>query len=98
MSETSLNIEMADLGAVKIVCTHCHASIELPVARLQSDAPERCFHCRAEWFAPESPQATALQHLFRALVQLRSREAASGCQVQFVMKTDRGSTKTRMPK
>ena len=47
MSETSLNIEMADLGGVKIVCTHCHASIELPVARLQGDAPERCFHCLA---------------------------------------------------
>jgi len=98
MSETSLNIEMADLGAVKIVCTHCHASIELPVARLQGDAPERCFHCRAEWFIPDSANATALQHLFRALVQLRSREAASGCHVQFVMKPDRGSSKTRMPK
>jgi len=98
MSETSLNIDMADLTAVKLVCTHCHASIELPVVRLHSDAPERCFHCRAEWFTAESPQATALLHLFRTLVQLRTREAGSGCQVQFVMKPDRDSSKTRMPK
>lgn len=98
MSETSLNIDMTDLGAVKIVCAHCQASIELPVARMHSEAPERCFHCRGEWFIPNSPQATALQYLFGALVQLRSRDPASGCHVQFVMKTDRGSSKSRMPK
>ena len=44
MSETSLNIDMTDLGAVKIVCAHCQASIELPVVRMHGEAPERCFH------------------------------------------------------
>src|SRR5689334_22187370 len=62
MSYTSLNIDLADLTAVKITCAQCRASAEFPATRLQGDAPERCFHCRAEWFAPKSPQATALEH------------------------------------
>jgi hypothetical protein len=96
MSDTLLNIELVDLGAVKIVCAQCHASAEFPVAHLQADPPERCFHCRAEWFLSTSPQATALQHLFRALVQLRSRNPVSECQVQLVMRLDQGPSKARM--
>ena len=71
MSYTSLNINLADLTAIKINCTQCHASAEFPVARLQGHSPERCFYCRAEWFDGKSPQATALEHLCRALGELR---------------------------
>jgi hypothetical protein len=98
MSERLLSIDLADLGAIKIVCVDCHASAEFPLAHLQADPPERCFHCRGEWFIPNSPQATALQHLFRALVQLRNRDAATDCHVQLVMRLDRGSSQARVPK
>jgi hypothetical protein len=94
MSYTLLNIELADLTAVKITCAQCRASAEFPVARLQGDAPERCFHCRAEWFVPKSPQATALEHLFRALGDLRG-DAVTECRVQLVI--DPGFPRTRVP-
>ena len=55
MSDTMLNISLSDLTAIKITCPQCHASAEFPVARLRGDPPERCFHCRGEWFAAESP-------------------------------------------
>jgi hypothetical protein len=84
MSNMSLNINLADFTAIKITCTQCHASAEFPVARLQGDAPERCFYCRAEWFVAKSPQATAFEHLCRALGELRG-DAVSGCRVQLVM-------------
>jgi hypothetical protein len=85
MSYKLLNINLNDLTAIKITCGHCHASAEFPVARLQGDPPERCFHCRGEWFAVNSPQATALEHLFRALGELRG-SAVSEWRVQLVMK------------
>ena len=97
MSHTLLNIDLADLKAIKVTCAQCHASAEFPVARLQGDPPERCFHCRAEWFLHKSAQATALEHLFRALEELRSRDASIGCQVQFVMTLDPGFPHTRVP-
>ncbi|HET9844487.1 MAG TPA: hypothetical protein VFQ02_01980 [Nitrospira sp.] len=93
MSYTLLNIDLADLTAIKITCAQCHASAEFPVARLQGDSPERCFHCRAEWFASKSPQATALEHLFRALGELR--DAAPECRVHLVI--DPGPPRTRVP-
>jgi hypothetical protein len=94
MSYTSLNIDLSDLTAVKLTCAQCRASAEFPATRLQGDAPERCFHCRAEWFVPKSPQATALEHLFRALGDLRG-DATAECRVQFVI--DPGSPRTRVP-
>jgi hypothetical protein len=94
MSYTSLNIDLADLTAVKLTCAQCRAAAEFPAARLQGDAPERCFHCRAEWFPPKSPQATALEHLFRALGDLRG-DAIAECRVQFVI--DPGLPRTRVP-
>jgi hypothetical protein len=94
MSYTSLNIDLSDLTAVKLTCAQCRASAEFPATRLQGDAPERCFHCRAEWFVPKSPQATALEHLFRALGDLRG-DATTECRVQFVI--DPGSPRTRVP-
>jgi hypothetical protein len=66
------------------------------VAPLEADPPERCFHCRSEWFSTGSPQATALQFLFQALVQLRERDATPGCRVQLVVRADGGPTMTRM--
>lgn len=90
MSETLLNLDLVDLGTIRIFCTQCHASAELPVAPLEADPPERCFHCRSEWFITGSPQAVALQYLFRALVQLRNGEQSVKCQVQLVVKPDRG--------
>ena len=96
MSYTSLNINLADLTAIKITCTQCHASAEFPVARLQGHSPERCFYCRAEWFDGKSPQATALEHLCRALGELRG-DAVSGCRVQCVMTQDPGFPHTRVP-
>lgn len=99
MSERVLNIELTDLGAVKLVCVQCHASAEFPLAHPQADPPERCFHCRSEWFLPDSPEATALQHLFRALVQLRKAAAtADSCHVQLVLRLDRGPSQSRVPK
>ena len=95
MSYTLLNINLADLSAIKITCAQCHASAEFPVARLQGDSPERCFYCRAEWFVAKSPQATALEHLCRALVELRG-DAVSGCRVQLVMTLDSGFMHTRV--
>jgi hypothetical protein len=97
MSETLLNIDLTDLGGIKIICAQCHAAAEFPVAHLQADPPERCIHCRAEWFVSATPHTTALQHLVRALVLLRGREATSDCRVQLVMKLDRGSAPTRVP-
>ena len=94
MSYTLLNIDIADLTAVKITCAQCRASAEFPVARLQGDAPERCFHCRAEWFVAKSPQATALEHLFRALSDLRG-DAVSECRVHLVI--DPGFPRSRVP-
>jgi len=94
MSYIVLNINLTDLTAIKITCSQCHASAEFPVARLQGDSPERCFHCRAEWFVAKSQQATALEHLFRALGELRS-DAASECCVQLVMSQDPGFPHTR---
>ena len=94
MSYTSLNIDLADLTSVKLTCAQCRAAAEFPAARLQGDAPERCFHCRAEWFPPKSPQATALEHLFRALGDLRG-DAVAECRVQFVI--DPGLPRTRVP-
>lgn len=96
MSYTVLSINLADLTAIKITCTQCRASAEFPVARLQGDPPERCFHCRVEWFVAKSSQATALEHLFRALGELRGDEA-SGCRVQLVMTQDPGFLHTREP-
>jgi hypothetical protein len=96
MSHTTMNISLSDLTAIKITCPHCHASAEFPVARLQGDPPDRCFHCRGEWFAAKSPRTTALEHLFRALGELRSN-SESGCRVQLVMKEDSRSSNTRMP-
>jgi hypothetical protein len=96
MSYTLLNINLTDLTAIKITCSQCRASAEFPVARLQGDSPERCFHCRAEWFVPKSPHATALEHLFRALGELRSH-TTSECRVQLVMTQDPGFTQTRIP-
>lgn len=98
MSETLLNLDLADVGTIRLVCTHCRASAELPVAPLEADPPERCFHCRSEWFAAGSPQAIALQHLFRALVQLRNGDPAVGCQVQLVVRPDRSASPIRIPK
>jgi hypothetical protein len=98
MSERLLNIDLTDLGAVKLVCVQCHASAEFPLAHTQADPPERCFHCRSEWFLPDSPQATALQHLFRALIQLRKVDMATDCHVQLVMRLDRGPSQSRVPK
>jgi hypothetical protein len=94
MSYTLLNIDLADLTAIKITCAQCHASAEFPVARLQSDSPERCFHCRATWFPAKSPQATALEHLFRALGELRG-DAVQECRVHFVI--DPGLPRTKVP-
>jgi hypothetical protein len=96
MSYIVLNINLTDLTAIKITCSQCHASAEFPVARLQGDSPERCFHCRAEWFVTKSQQATALEHLFRALGELRG-DAASECRVQLVISPDPGFPHTRMP-
>jgi hypothetical protein len=96
MSDTMLNISLFDLAAIKITCPQCHASAEFPVARLQGDPPDRCFHCRAEWFVAKSPRTTALEHLFRALGELREN-SESGCRVQFVMKEDLRSPHTRVP-
>ena len=96
MSYTMLNINLTDLSAIKITCPQCHASADFPVARLQGDPPERCFHCRAEWFVAGTPRATALEHLFRALGELRA-SSESGCKVQFVMTEDPRSPRTRMP-
>jgi hypothetical protein len=97
MSYTLLNINLDDLIAVKITCGQCQASAEFPVARLQGDPPERCFHCRSEWFVAMSPQATALEYLFRALGELRGT-AVSECRVQLVMTQDPGFPRSRMPK
>jgi hypothetical protein len=94
MSNTLLNIDLSDLTAIKIICAHCRASGEFPVARLQGDAPERCFHCRAEWFLAKSPQATALEHFFRALGDLRG-DAVTECRVQLVI--DPGFPRSRVP-
>ena len=96
MSYTLLNINLIDLKAIKITCSQCHASAEFPVARLQGDSPERCFHCRAEWFVAKSSQATALEHLFRALGELRG-DNVSECRVQLVITQDPGFPYTRMP-
>jgi hypothetical protein len=96
MSYMLLNIDLTDLRAVKITCSQCHASAEFPVARLQGDSPERCFHCRAEWFVAKTPQATALEHLFRALGEL-SGDRVRECRVQFVITQDPGFPHTRMP-
>jgi hypothetical protein len=96
MSYTLLNINLSDLTAVKITCPQCLASAEFPVARLRGDPPERCFHCRSEWFVAKSPQATALEHLFRALGELRGN-GVSGCRVQLVMTQDPGFPPTRVP-
>ena len=96
MSYTMLNINLTDLSAIKITCPQCHASADFPVARLQGDPPERCFHCRAEWFVSGTPRATALEHLFRALGELRA-SSESGCKVQLVMTEDPRSPRTRMP-
>lgn len=90
MSETVLNLDLSDFGAIRVICSHCRASAELPVAPLEDDPPERCFHCRAEWFTHGSPQAIALQYLFRALVQLRNSEQPAAYQVQLVVRPDRG--------
>jgi hypothetical protein len=97
VSETLLHLDLGDLGTIRMLCGHCHASAELPVAPLEGDAPERCFHCRTEWFVPGSPQAIALQYLFRSLVQLRSRDQPAGCHVQLVVRPERGSLMTRSP-
>ena len=96
MSYTMLNINLTDLSAIKITCPQCHASADFPVARLQGDPPERCFHCRAEWFVSGTPRATALEHLFRALGELRA-SSESGCKVQLVMTEDPRSPRTRVP-
>jgi hypothetical protein len=96
MSYTLRNISLFDLTAIKITCPQCHASAEFPVARLQGDPPDRCFHCRAEWFVAKSPQATALEHLFRALGELRENPE-SGCRVQLVINEDPRSPHTRVP-
>ena len=96
MSYTVLNINLADLTAIKITCAQCRASAEFPVARLRGDPPERCFHCRVEWFVAKSSQATALEHLFRALGELRGDEA-SGCCVQLVMTQNPGFLHSREP-
>jgi hypothetical protein len=93
MSYSLLNTDLADLTAVKLTCAQCHASAEFPVARLQGDSPERCFHCRAEWFVAKSAQATALEHLFRALGELRG-DAVKECRVQLVI--DPGFPRTRV--
>ncbi|ALA58665.1 hypothetical protein [Nitrospira moscoviensis] len=97
MSETLLNLDLADVGTIRMVCTACRASAELPVAPLEGDLPERCFHCRAEWFLPGSPPAVALQHLFRSLVQLRNRDYLVGIQVQLGVRPDRGALMIRAP-
>jgi hypothetical protein len=96
MSYTMRNIGLFDLTAIKITCPQCHASAEFPVARLQGDPPERCFHCRAEWFVAKSPRATALEHLFRALGELREN-SESGCRVHLVINEDPRSPHTRVP-
>jgi hypothetical protein len=96
MSYTMLNINLTDLTAIKITCPQCHASAEFPVARLQGDPPERCFHCRSEWFVARTPRATALEHLFRALGELRAN-SEPGCRVQLVMTEDPRSPHTRVP-
>jgi len=96
MSDTMLNISLSELTAIKITCPQCRASAEFPVARLQGDPPERCFHCRAEWFVARSPRTTALEHLFRALGELRAN-AESGCRVQLVLKEDPRLPHTRVP-
>ena len=96
MSYILLAINLTDLTAIKITCSQCHASAEFPVARLQGDSPERCFHCRAEWFVAKSPQATALEHLFRALGELRG-DAVSACRVQLVITQDPGFPHPRVP-
>ena len=96
MSSVMLNISLSDLTAIKITCPHCHASAEFPVARLQGEPPERCFHCRGEWFVAKSPRTTALEHLFRALGELRDN-SETGCKVLFVMKDDARSSHTRVP-
>ena len=96
MSDPLLNISLSELTAIKITCPQCHASAEFPVARLQGDPPERCFHCRGEWFVARNPRTTALEHLFRALGELRAN-SESGCRVQLVMKEDPRSPNTRVP-
>ena len=93
MSYTLLNIDLTDLTAIKVTCAQCHASAEFPVARLRGDSPERCFHCRAMWFAAKSPQATALEHLFRALDELRG-DAVPECRVHLVI--DPGPPRARV--
>src|SRR5688572_784179 len=95
MSYTLLNIDLVDLTAIKITCAQCHASADFPVARLQGDPPERCFHCRAEWFVSKSPKAMAVEHLFRAIGELRG-ETESGCRVQLVMTQDPRFPQTRV--
>lgn len=96
MSETPLHLDLEDVGAIRMICRQCRASAELPVAPLEGDPPDRCFHCRAEWFVPGSLQAVALQYLFRALVQLRQRDQPASCQVQLVVRPDRGSLAARV--
>ena len=96
MSYTMLTISLTDLSAIKITCPQCQASADFPVARLQGDPPDRCFHCRSEWFVAGTPRATALEHLFRALGDLRAN-SESGCRVQLVMTEDRRSPHTRVP-
>ena len=98
MSETPLNLDLTDLGTIRIFCKQCRASAELPIAPLEADPPERCFHCRSEWFTTDSPQAIALQHLFRALVQLRNVDQAAQYQVQLVVRPDHGPLMSRMSK
>jgi hypothetical protein len=46
------------------------------------------------WFAAKSPQATALEHLFRALGELRG-DAVHECRVHFVI--DPGLPRTKVP-
>jgi len=96
MSDMMLNISLSDLSAIKITCPQCRASAEFPVARLQGDPPERCFHCRGEWFVVGNPRTTALEHLFRALGELRGK-SESGCRVVLVIKEDPRSPHTRVP-
>lgn len=96
MSCRILTISLSDLTAVKITCPQCHASAEFPVARLRGDPPERCFHCRSEWFVGKSPRATALEHLFRALGELREN-SEFGCRVELVMNEDPRLPHTRVP-
>jgi hypothetical protein len=98
MSQMSFNVDMADIVAIKVSCGHCGAAAEFPIAHLETDPPERCFHCRGNWFDEHSTSAVAIQHLFQSFVQLRSEDQHRECQVQIVVRPDAGSSRVTAAK